>query len=53
MRPIKEKPKKSLTKAYNFQTIKVGLMDENEGDSNISTPKNEVSIQQEKSAGRI
>lgn len=38
-RPIKDKPKKSLTKHFNFQTVKVGGLAES--DSVISTPKNE------------
>lgn len=42
VRPIKEKPKKSLTKHFNFQTVKVGSNDNN--DSIMSTPKNESGI---------
>lgn len=40
-RPIKDKPKKSYTKLNNFQTIKVGI---NDNDSNMSTPKAEGGI---------
>jgi hypothetical protein len=46
VRPIKEKPKKSLTKHFNFQTVKVGGLPDHENDSNMSTPKNEGGIQQ-------
>ena len=53
VRPIKEKPKKSFTKHFNFQTIKVGLATEDlEGESNISTPKNEGGFKEELS-GRV
>jgi hypothetical protein len=42
VRTIPEKQKKSLTKHFNFQTVKIGLIDEN--DSNISSPKNEGEV---------
>lgn len=38
-RPIKEKPKKSLSKLFNFQAVKVTGLDDN--DSMGSTPKSE------------
>lgn len=38
---MNEKPKKSLTKHFNFTTIKVSVDD---NDSSISTPKNEGGI---------
>ena len=41
-RPIKEPPKKSLSKHFNFQAVKVGGVLETE--SQISTPKNEGGI---------
>ena len=44
VRPIKEKPKKSLTKHFNFQTVKVGGVGLADVDSLISTPKNEGGI---------
>ena len=49
VRPIKEKPKKSLTKHFNFQTVKVGGLGEN--DSQMSTPHNEGGIPRGEESG--
>lgn len=53
-RPLQEKPKKSLMKHFNFQAVKVGGLDDNDNDSNTSTPKAEGGIQKaDKNEGDI